>query len=45
MFKLIKDIREIKFRLNSIEKKLNGIIAYLHVKDKEDRSILRKMEK
>ena len=45
MFKLIKDIREIKTRLNSIERKLNGIIAYLHAKDKQDRSILRKMEK
>jgi hypothetical protein len=45
MFKLIRDVREIKFKLKAIEKKLDIIIAYLHVRDKQDRSILRKMEK
>ena len=34
-----------QLNISSIEKKLNGIIAYLHVKDKEELSILRKMEK
>lgn len=44
MFKAIKEIRDTVVILKSIDRKLNAILVYLHTKEKENRSVLKKME-